>query len=236
MFHQILEQCKDKVVGVAIFPSLKSERFAKRIGRLIYIDGWHALLRLAVHALKHFSNCIVNSPPHFFNVEQVFQNYPIPMDYFPDPNHQDCIERIKELKTDVIFNNYGRILTKEVLSVAPLGVLNRHTSKLPEFRGMEPVFHALLAGEKEIGVTIHRITDEIDAGEVYAQASVPALPSVWECYRNTFKLGAEVFLEALKNLQRRKFLKVIDPSCSKYYKFPTREEIMKFRKKGIRYL
>jgi methionyl-tRNA formyltransferase len=55
--------------------------------------------------------------------------------------------------------------------------LNVHPSLLPRWRGAAPVERALLAGDRETGVTIHRTTSELDAGPIAAQRSFPVAPS-----------------------------------------------------------
>lgn len=52
-------------------------------------------------------------------------------------------------------------------------ILNVHPSLLPEFKGSHAVRDALKAGVKETGCTVHRVIDEVDAGEIILQARVP---------------------------------------------------------------
>jgi methionyl-tRNA formyltransferase len=60
-----------------------------------------------------------------------------------------------------------------VLCAAPrLGALNVHPSLLPAYRGKEPLFWALLRGEHEVGVTVHRMTEEVDAGPILLQRRI----------------------------------------------------------------
>lgn len=61
----------------------------------------------------------------------------------------------------------------EALAVPRLGVLNMHPALLPRYRGPNPFGWAIRNGDPEIGLTIHRMTSDYDAGPIYAQASVP---------------------------------------------------------------
>jgi len=63
---------------------------------------------------------------------------------------------------------YGRIITDAMLSTPRLGMINVHASLLPRWRGAAPVHRALLAGDRETGVTIMRIVRELDAGPMLA--------------------------------------------------------------------
>jgi methionyl-tRNA formyltransferase len=63
---------------------------------------------------------------------------------------------------------YGKILTEAVLAAPRLGMVNVHASLLPRYRGAAPVQRAIMAGERETGVTIMRIVKALDAGPMLA--------------------------------------------------------------------
>ena len=65
---------------------------------------------------------------------------------------------------------YGKILTDAVLGVPRLGLINVHASLLPRHRGAAPVHRAIIAGERETGVTIMRVVKALDAGPMLAAA------------------------------------------------------------------
>src|SRR5204862_6769077 len=54
-----------------------------------------------------------------------------------------------------------------------LGIVNVHPSLLPRHRGPNPIGWTLRNGEPELGMTLHRMVDEIDAGPLLAQGSLP---------------------------------------------------------------
>ncbi len=64
---------------------------------------------------------------------------------------------------------YGLILPQSVLDVAPRGAFNIHASLLPRWRGAAPIQRALLAGDRETGITIIRMDAGLDTGPVLAQ-------------------------------------------------------------------
>src|SRR5262245_54005304 len=66
---------------------------------------------------------------------------------------------------------YGRILTDAVLAAPRLGMINVHASLLPKYRGAAPVHRAIMAGERETGVTIMRVVKELDAGPMLAKVT-----------------------------------------------------------------
>ncbi len=68
---------------------------------------------------------------------------------------------------------YGKILPEWLLALPPGGMVNVHASLLPKYRGAAPVHRAMMAGERETGVTIMRVVKALDAGPMLARAVVP---------------------------------------------------------------
>ncbi len=68
---------------------------------------------------------------------------------------------------------YGQILPDEVLATPRHGVINVHASLLPRYRGAAPIQRAVIAGERETGITMIRLVREMDAGPMLASASRP---------------------------------------------------------------
>jgi methionyl-tRNA formyltransferase len=76
---------------------------------------------------------------------------------------------LDEMSPDIgVVAAYGKILPEAVLQVARLGMINVHASILPKYRGAAPVHRAVMAGERETGVSIMRVVRELDAGPVFA--------------------------------------------------------------------
>lgn len=94
---------------------------------------------------------------------------------------------------------YGEILRRSVLAIPPLGYLNIHPSLLPLHRGPTPVAGAILAGDRETGVTIMRLDPGMDSGPILAQAAVPLPPGAraGALTDELFALGSDLLVEAL---------------------------------------
>lgn len=71
---------------------------------------------------------------------------------------------------------YGKILPDWLLAALPRGLINVHASLLPKYRGASPVHRAVIAGDRETGVTIMRVVKALDAGPIIAAAKVPIGP------------------------------------------------------------
>lgn len=67
---------------------------------------------------------------------------------------------------------FGSILPERMLAIAPLGGWNIHASLLPRWRGAAPIQRALLAGDRETGISIMRMDAGLDTGPVLAQRRI----------------------------------------------------------------
>jgi methionyl-tRNA formyltransferase len=82
-----------------------------------------------------------------------------------------------EYRPDVVFClGWRTVLPAWFLRAAPRGVVAAHDSLLPRLRGFAPTNWGLLLGHEQIGVTLFRLTEEIDDGEVYFQESFRVQP------------------------------------------------------------
>lgn len=92
----------------------------------------------------------------------------------PESLRGEVVGRLRDLAPDLaVVAAYGRILGPVTLGVPRLGVLNVHASLLPRWRGASPVQSAILAGDRETGVTIMRVVPELDAGPMLARRATP---------------------------------------------------------------
>jgi methionyl-tRNA formyltransferase len=67
-------------------------------------------------------------------------------------------------------------IPRAIFDLPEIGFVNVHGSLLPRYRGPEPLERQYLDGLTEVGVTIHRIAEQIDAGAVYAQKTTTLSP------------------------------------------------------------
>lgn len=68
--------------------------------------------------------------------------------------------------------DYGMVIPKRVIDMFPQGILNSHFSLLPKYRGANPIRAAILNGDKTTGITIIKITPELDDGPILTWALV----------------------------------------------------------------
>jgi methionyl-tRNA formyltransferase len=95
-----------------------------------------------------------------------------------DPNDPDVLDAVRACAPDWIFSfYYRRLLGPDLLSVPVKGAYNLHGSLLPRYRGRVPVNWAVLHGERETGVSLHRMVEKPDAGALVDQEAVAILPN-----------------------------------------------------------
>jgi methionyl-tRNA formyltransferase len=95
----------------------------------------------------------------------------------PDVNTPEWTGRLVALRPDLILSAYYRsLIAPGILSPARLGAFNLHGSLLPKYRGRAPINWAVLHGERQIGMTLHRMVQRADAGPIVDQEGVDIGP------------------------------------------------------------
>lgn len=98
---------------------------------------------------------------------------------------------------------YGQILRSDTLYAASRGAWNVHASLLPAYRGAAPIERAIMAGEKEAGISIMRMDEGLDTGPVALQYPTPIPPDMTggELTQNLADLGAKAIVEGMSKLE-----------------------------------
>jgi methionyl-tRNA formyltransferase len=106
----------------------------------------------------------------------------------------------------IIVAAYGRILPASILDLPPLGCINIHGSLLPRHRGAAPIQWAILAGDKEAGVTIMQMDVGMDTGAILLPASIPVSEdeTAGGLFDKLSALGGKTLLQALELLRQDK--------------------------------
>ena len=102
----------------------------------------------------------------------------------------------------IVVAAYGRILPPYVLNAPKYGCINIHASLLPKYRGAAPIQRAILAGEEEIGVTIMKMEEGLDTGDMFERGSFPldGTENFAEIHDRLAALGAGLVVETMKKI------------------------------------
>ena len=86
----------------------------------------------------------------------------------------EFVETLRKIGPDVIVvAAFGQIISKEILEMPRYGCINVHASLLPAYRGAAPIQWAVINGDKESGVTIMRMNEGLDTGDMIDKVVVP---------------------------------------------------------------
>jgi methionyl-tRNA formyltransferase len=99
---------------------------------------------------------------------------------------------------------YGLILPRSVLGIFPLGAVNVHASLLPRWRGAAPIQRAILAGDRETGISIMQMDEGLDTGPVLTQEAISILPrdDAGALHDRLAALGGRKIVDALEGLAK----------------------------------
>ena len=85
----------------------------------------------------------------------------------------EVVEELRALAPEImIVVGYGQIIPRSILDLPPRGILNVHASLLPKYRGAAPIQWAIANGERETGVTIMKIDEGLDTGDMLLRSAM----------------------------------------------------------------
>jgi folate-dependent phosphoribosylglycinamide formyltransferase PurN len=131
----------------------------------------------------------------------------------------------------------GQIFGPRLLAAAP-HVLNLHSSLLPKHRGLAGLFWTMLEEDPKAGVSLHRISEKVDAGPILGQCEFPYGPedSLHDMYLKAIAHGSIMTARALAELaDGRAQYREMDLDQGSYNSWPGKAERRLFRKKGRRF-
>ena len=110
------------------------------------------------------------------------------------------LEDLRRLEPDfIVVAAYGQLLPPAILALPPQGCLNVHASLLPKYRGAAPIQWAILNDEAETGVTIMKMAEKLDTGDILAQRATALAPedTAATLHERLARLGAQLLVETL---------------------------------------
>jgi methionyl-tRNA formyltransferase len=154
-----------------------------------------------------------------------------PMEFrFDNINRPEICSQLRELGLDlIVVAGFGQILTRRVIDIPRVAVLNVHPSLLPEYRGPTPCHWVIRNGEKTTGVTVHHIDENIDSGDIVGRLETDVFEG--ESPRGLEKrlapLGANLLVHSLEMIRAGKASRTAqDQQKSSYFSFPRKGQIM----------
>ncbi len=115
------------------------------------------------------------------------------------------IEALQKLDADLmVVTAYGLLLPPAVLASPRLGCINVHASLLPRWRGAAPIQRAILAGDRETGITIMQMNEGLDTGDILLKqaCSIENIDTGGSLHDRLANLGGQALQQALEKLKR----------------------------------
>ncbi len=157
-----------------------------------------------------------------------------------DNINSEGLERVADCEPDLIVSiRFGQILEEPVIAVPRIGVINLHSGLLPAYKGVMASFWSLLNGERQLGTTLHWITDsKIDSGAIIStqQQQVDTSKTYLQQVLSLYEPGARQITEAVNDIEALAAQPHYDLPKGQYYSFPETADIDQFEAKGLRLL
>ena len=241
LLRLVKERGQDEIVGLAVFPG----RLAGRAGlaiplyflRLLGVWTFARLAaRSALQRARHLANVVRGRSPAP-TLAGLCRREGIAFRRFASPNGADAVEWIRSREVDVLLIFVGHVLRAPILQAARICVLNKHSSLLPAYRGLFPVFWARKHGHP-VGITVHRVVERLDAGPILCQQAceAPGL-SIYDHYALIYRRSPALLLEALDVAAGRAAPRTVSHDLpAGYHGLPTREDYREFARSGQRWI
>ena len=175
-----------------------------------------------------------------FSVSQAGENAGINVFRVDNVNDATFVKSVSDDQIDIIVSVAApQIFRADLINAPRLGCINIHNATLPEYKGMLPNFWQMYDGRKSVGATVHRINEAIDEGTILLQDETEILPqeSLDSLIRRTKRKGVGLVLKVLRDMADGSLETIETPEITaSYHTFPTRRDVVEFRRKGHRLL
>lgn len=225
---------EEKIIGIT---PLVTPRQHPTIYQYIIKNLWRLSFLEVIKSFKEFFVLqvakiifIIGISDQPVTISQVAKKHHLPLIYSGNVNDQNYLKKLRKLKIDLIISSCSQIFKKELLKLSRIACLNRHSALLPSYGGLFPIFQAMIHQEKEIGASIHQMTEKIDGGEVISQKVIPVqeTDTLFSLYQKAYHQSIDATLEAIRLVKVGKKGKMFRTTKASYYRFPTAKDWQRF--------
>jgi len=142
------------------------------------------------------------------STELFFNESEIPVLKTEEPYSENIITKISSYNLDILLLIGGFGIVKEpLLSLTPYGILSYHHGNMRRYRGMPPVFWELYNGEKKMGLTVQKLSANLDAGSPLVEKNVKIYPndSLKALKARAYKKSEDMLYKAITVIADEKF-------------------------------
>ncbi len=168
----------------------------------------------------------------YSTLSEISKKYNIAYKTIDSVNSKSFYELVNNYKIDFIINSANQIYSKNTLDSLNAKIINRHTSLLPQYGGIYPVFWQMLNNEEYGGVTLHWIDERVDKGEIAYQEKflLDESKSLFQHYKTAFEISLKLCNELIQDLNNDKVIMIDSNLQESYYSWPTKDDVKNFKK------
>jgi len=247
-FDEFLKNYKspDEIKAIVISRSMGQKSTYKLAKQMFDFYGPVNFLRVGIRFayLKLMSKKQINKSdpgkiPKTYSIKQTVGAYGVEVIERSDLNSKSFISFIQKYKADLFISVASPIIFKEALIHIPKrDCINIHNAPLPRYRGMLPNFWQMYHGEKQVGITVHRIETGIDTGDIISQHHVPIDPdeTLDHLIRKTKKENAKLIIKAIDDFRNNRIQYIKMKGEGSYFSFPSHKDVREFKQRGKKLL
>jgi len=237
VLDRLLASRRIEVVGIVLSTRILSPRFGWLRGAVAQIRRSGFSYAFYLWSATSLADLLGGLAPAG-SLPGLARRHRIPVLATRDINDREGLAFLVEAAPDLLVSAFfNQRIGAAARNLPRAGAANIHPSPLPDYRGVDPVFFAMGDGAPELGVSLHRLTDEFDAGEILARETRPLRPgdSLLRATAESFRRGAELLLENLDRIAAG-LPGTAQPTGGRYDSWPTPEDVRDFRRRKLRLL
>lgn len=242
LLEKILQELSQKhqVAGIILIPDILIGYTGIKIPlKYLEIFGIITTVKLIVKKIKDKFRIYQNylsQKTQFYTFRQMALHNDITYLEYSSPNQKEVVDWVKKNQVDIIIIFIGHILKKDIIESPRCCIINKHGSLLPSNRGVLPVFWAML-NDENMGYSLHKVNEKLDSGDVLYQKEFKKQNiSLFDWYQKIYSDAPVAILTCIEKLENNKNPAAIINTevIPSYNTLPTRKDVKKFYKKGLK--
>jgi methionyl-tRNA formyltransferase len=173
---------------------------------------------------------------------ELAEKYAIPITSLNEVKSVQTLDMIRGMKPDLVLSvRYGKIFKEDFIKIPKHGIINLHSGKLPQYRGVLASFRAFLNGDVLLQTTLHYIQDgQIDNGGIIGFSNLPVQQgkSLFWHILNLYPVSIALLVSTIQQIQKgtKPTILIQQEIDAQYFTFPNQTEIDIFIEKGYRFI
>tara|TARA_B100001287_G_scaffold106033_1_gene89236 strand:+ start:17557 stop:18306 length:750 start_codon:yes stop_codon:yes gene_type:complete len=232
MFEAFVENSSHEIDFAFIFPFKTKKQ--NIINQIIFFHKLYGTIGFIKKLIQLFK--LKFKKKKYKNIYKLLSKNNIKYERYNSPKNTLLEKKLLKLKPDIIIAALPHIIPKKIIEIPTIGIFNKHSSLTPHYKGVYPIFWQMLNQEEKMGITIHKMSEKIDEGEILYQRSfnldlnLSFDENYWFIINNT----SEVIIHAHNKLKSNDYNLIRPSEKGSYFSYPRKEDIKKFKSLGLR--